>query len=38
MTLSHELDIIIDLLRSRQIINKDAVSKMMETLNLTQGL
>ena len=38
MTLSHELDIIIDLLRSRQIINKDAVSKMMETLKFDSRL
>ena len=38
MTLSHELNVILDLLRSRQIINKDAVSKMMETLKFDSRL
>ena len=38
MTLSHELNIILDHLRSRKIINKDAVSKMMETLKFDSRL
>ena len=38
MTLSHELNIILDHLRSRKIINKDAVNKMMETLKFDSRL
>merc|ERR1711934_473343 len=38
MTLSHELDMILDHLRSRKIINKDAVNKMMETLKFDSRL
>merc|ERR1712008_73764 len=38
MTLSHELNVILDHLRNRKIINKDAVSKMMVTLNFDSRL